>query len=169
MTCDKGPGQAVGTADEQASSTAMVTIEHMFQIWVEPELTRRGHTPDDLRVRKALVTLRRDQTPIVMINEEFELIVSARVTRALEEGEAVYAADLDEVAAIEPVGVDPDAGWITFFALPDGRLYLAFDFRYELGRSRGVLTRADQFVASARDDLTSESTRASRGQRVGRG
>lgn len=108
MTEDRG--QVVDPADLRASSTAMVTIEHMFEIWGEPELTRRGHMPDDLRVRKVLVTLRRDQAPVVMINEEFEFMVSARAIRALEEGEAVYAADFDEVAAIEPVGVDPDAG-----------------------------------------------------------
>jgi hypothetical protein len=143
-------------SEEAASATAMITIEHMFEIWIEPELKRRGVTPDDLRVRKALVVLKRDQPPVVMINAEFELVASVRATRDIAEGEDIYASDFDEVHSIKPVDVDEDAGWITFFAVPDGRLYLAFDFRYELGRSRGVLARADEFIASARDDLTSD-------------
>lgn len=143
-------------ADDVESSTAMVTIEHMFEIWVEPELTRRGVTPNDLQVRKALVVLKRDQMPTVLINTEFELVASVRATRDIAEGEDIYASDFDEVHSVKPVDIDEDAGWITFFAVPDGRLYLAFDFRYEIGRSRGVLARADEFIASAGDDLASD-------------
>lgn len=148
--------ETTAESEEAASATTMVTIEHMFAIWIEPELKRRLVTPDDLRVRKALVVLKRDQAPVIMINAEFELVASVRATRDIAEGEDIYASDFDEVQSIKPVDVDEDAGWITFFAVPDGRLYLAFDFRYELGRSRGVLARADEFIASARDDLTSD-------------
>lgn len=143
-------------SEEAAPATAMVTIEHMFEIWIEPELKRRGVTPDDLRVGKALVVLKRNRPPVVMINAEFELVASVRVTRDMAEGEDIHASDFDEMRSIKPVGVDEDAGWITFFAVPDGRLYLAFDFRYELDRSRGVLARADEFIASASDDLRSD-------------
>ncbi len=143
-------------AADETPSTAMVTIEHMFEIWIEPELTRRGVTPADLQVRKALVVLKRDQPPVVLINAEFQLGVTVRATRDIAEGEDIYASDFDEVHSIKPVDIDDDAGWITFFAVPDGRLYLAFDFRYELGRSRGVLARADEFIASATDDLSSD-------------
>jgi hypothetical protein len=134
---------------EAAPVTAIAKIEHMFEICIEPELKRRGSMSEGLRVRKALVVLKRDQPRAVMINEEFELVVSARATRDIAEGEDIYVSDFDEAHSIKPV-VDEDAGWITFFAVPDGRLYLAFDFRYELGQSRGALARADEFIASAR-------------------
>ena len=131
----------------------MVTVEHMFEIWVEPELERRGLTPADLQVRKALVVLKRDQSPLVKVNEEVELMATVRATRAIAKGEEIRASDFDEVHSLKPVGIDEDAGWITFLALPDGRLYLAFDFRYDLGRSNYVLARAKEFTASAADDL----------------
>jgi hypothetical protein len=136
--------------EEAASATAMTTIEHMFEIWIAPELKRRG-TPYE-RVCNALVVLERDQLPMVMINDEFELTANVRATRDLAYAENIYASDFDEVHSIKPVDVGENASWITFFIVPDG-LYLAFDFRYELGRSQGVLARADEFLASAHDDL----------------
>lgn len=147
------------TPTQDESSSTMVTIEHMFEIWVEPELERRGLMPSDLRVRKAMVVLHRDQSPVVKINDEVELVATVRATRPIAAGEEIRAADFDEVHAVEPVGVDEDAGWIAFFAVPDGRLYLAFDFRYERGRSAGVMSLADEFVASASDDLSAQRLR----------
>lgn len=145
-------------AEAASSSATMVTIEHMFELWIEPELQRRGLTTETFSLRKALVVMKRDQTPVVQLNGEFELMATVRSTRAIAEGEAITASDFDEIHALQPAGIDEDAGWIAFIALPDGRPYLAFDFRYELGRSRGGLTRADEFLASARDDLAAGRT-----------
>lgn len=143
-------------SDNAVAAPAMVTIEHMFEIWIIPELEKRGISPNSLPISRGLVVLVRDQPAEVRINEEFELMASVRVTRDISKGEDIYASDFDDVHTVQPVNVDENAGWITFFSVPDGRFYLAFDFRYELGRSRGVLTRADEYIASARDDLRSD-------------
>lgn len=134
--------------DDEELGTALHA--QMFELWVEPELTRRG---DLVRtdVRRALV-LMESTGPVVRLNEEFDVVAQARSTRAIAAGEEVTRADFDEIRWAEPLGVDPNVGWILYMVVGSDA-YITFDFRQNLARATEMLQRAQEFLELAEDGL----------------
>ena len=124
-------------------------INQMFDLWVLPELRRRGLPEDRTSVVKAAVLLRKDQQPEVRLNEDFVMATKARMTRDIEAGEPITTADIADIEWLVPEEVGPDAAWLAYLTLPDGRAFLHFNFLYERGQARDVITSAAQFLKSA--------------------
>lgn len=124
-------------------------LEQIFELWVEPELQRRGVDLDRAAVRKALVVMAPGRPVETLINDEAELVANVRATRAIEAGEEVTLDDFDEVRNVRPHAIDPDAGWIGFVRLGD-KAYIAFDCRRNRARARCLLERANEFACVAR-------------------
>lgn len=127
-----------------------VTIEHMLDLWVYPEMERRGIEPVPENVTSSLVILSDDNTPaVVKLKGEFQMLARARPTRAIEQGEPITAADLAEVEAMIPAELEDDAAWIALIKLPDGRVLFAFDFRYNMSKAKALVNRARDYLATA--------------------
>lgn len=127
-------------------------LEQMFELWIEPELARRGLDLNRGDIRKVVVELDPNAIgPIVKINEEAAVVAQVRATRAIAEGEEVTEADFDQVANLQPADLGANSGWICF-AVVKGSPIVAFDFRYNRARAQRLIERARQFLASARRD-----------------
>lgn len=124
-------------------------LEQIFDLWVEPELQRRGVDMGRDGVTKALVVMAPGGRVETLINDEAELVASVRATRPIEAGEPVSAGDFDEVEGVRPFDVDPDAGWICFAQLGP-QVVIAFDFRRNRARAGRLVERAREFARAAR-------------------
>lgn len=102
-------------------------IDQIFDLWVQPELGRRGqmHMSD---VQKALIVMPPDGAVTTLLNDEVRFEATARVTRAVEAGEPLYERDISEISDLRPLGIDPNAGWVGF-SLFKGTYLVAFDLR----------------------------------------
>lgn len=127
-------------------------LDQMFRLWIEPLIEERqlGLTRAD--VTKALVILPPSDALKVQINDEVQLIAQVEVTRSIEAGEAVTLGDVQSVAGLQPVEVDPNAGWIAFAKIGN-EVIIAFDFRRNRQTASLLVERAHEFVATARASL----------------
>lgn len=132
---------STGADDEFATNV----LQSMQDIFWQPEIDRRGGLEVTGTITKALAILAPGSATEVKFNKEFELAVQARVNRPIEAGEDVTIGDVDDVEWLEPVGIDPDAGWAAFVVLPDGRAFVSFDFRRNLNRGRRLLALAREY------------------------
>lgn len=125
--------------------------EQIFTLWVDPELERRGLPADRSTIKKVLVTFSSspEQYPIISINEEVKLKAILRLSRDLEPGEDVSVSSVDEIEGIEPVGVDPNRGWIAAYVLPNGEVVIQFDYRYNKEDARRSLALGREYLAAA--------------------
>ena len=132
-------------------------LQQMFDLWVIPELRRRDLPDNPGTVRKALVLMRRDQQPEILINDEFVLSARARFNRDLEYEEEFTASDVTSIEWLEAKDVDPDAAWLIYFALPDGRAYLRFDFTYDRAKALKLIGLAKEYLHTAQQALKDEN------------
>ncbi|WP_196764090.1 hypothetical protein, partial [Mycobacterium avium] len=109
-------------------------VNSIFELFVEPEITRRGLTLDRDEVRKVVVELNPDRPhPVVRLNDEAKIAAEVRVTRDIVEGERVTVADIDGVLSVEPEGIGSNSGYVCF-AVANGYQCIKFDFRYNRER-----------------------------------
>lgn len=134
--------------DSEPDSSAAL-LEQTFDLWVEPELQRRGVDMGRDGVRKALVIMAPGRRVEILINDEAELVAHVRATRPIEAGEPITSRDFDKVEGISPFEVDPDAGWICF-ARVGQQVIIAFDFRRNRARAGRLVERAQEFARTAR-------------------
>jgi hypothetical protein len=127
-------------------------MQQIQELWVGPELIRRGMDPLT-PVAKGLIVFPAKGPNRVLLDDEAALVAYARAARPIEEGEQVTAADLTKVEHMRPAEVDPDAGWVAFANVGDGRM-IAFDFRRNRARASGLLDLADDFLAAAQESLS---------------
>lgn len=155
------PGAAEGGHPEEtpagdappADDFANNVINSVFDLWVMPELARRNMTLGRDEVCKVVVELDPDRKyPRVWLNDEAKIVVKAVATRAIEAGEEVTEADIDEIHAVLPNDVGPNSGYVCFVTIR-GQSYVHFDFRYNKERVAGLLTRARQFLTVARNSV----------------
>jgi len=138
----------ISALDPEPDASAAL-LEQIFDLWVEPELQRRGVDMGRDGVRKALVVMAPGRRVDVLINEEAELVAHVRATRPIEAGEPITTQDFDHVEGIQPFEVDPDAGWICF-ARVGQQVIIAFDFRRNRARAGRLVERAREFARTAR-------------------
>jgi HEPN domain-containing protein len=137
--------------DQQAvhELDAAQLLAQIYELWVQPELDRRGLAIPPEQLTKALVVMTPGRPVTVLLDDEVELVAHVRATRAIAEGEPVTADDFDDLRALTPARIDPDAGWVCF-ARVAGNTYVAFDFRRNREKARRMLDRAEEFLAAAR-------------------
>lgn len=146
------------TAGSEGQFEAGPLIEQIFELWVEPELERRGQALDRDEVTKVVVEFVPGQPIRVFLNEEANIIAQVRATREIKKDEVVTFADFDEIKEIQPYEVGADSGWVCFARIGDLQV-VAFDFRRNRARARKLLDLAEEYAATARD--------AQRDERVG--
>src|SRR5687768_5580518 len=97
-------------------------IEQIFDLWLEPELERRGLRLARDEVTKAIVEFVPGQPVRVFLNEEAGITAQVRTTRDIRKGEPVTFADFDEIKAIRPYEVGADSGWVCFAQIGETRI-----------------------------------------------
>lgn len=124
-------------------------FEHLWELWVGPEVTARelDVTPDS--VRKIVIEIPPGGPIAVRLDDEAIIRLGVVSTRAIQAGEDITEADFSEVRSMEPANVDANSGWVCFARLPSGEAYVAFDFTYNRERALLLLSRAEEFMASA--------------------
>jgi hypothetical protein len=138
------------THGEQRSETtdefATNVLQSMRDIFWQPEIERRGGLEVTGPITRALAVLPRSSSASIRFNEEFELVAHASVNTAVQAGDPVTVENVDAIERLEPVDIDPDAGWVVYVQLPDGRAFLQFDFRRNRARGTRLLKLAHQYL-----------------------
>jgi hypothetical protein len=136
--------------DPDGSPFAANLINSIFDVFVLPEIDRRGLALSRFEIAKVTVELDPARPrPTVLINSEAEVVASVRVNRAVEQGQEITTADFDEVENLQPATVGPNSGWVCF-AVIKGVEVVAFDFRYNKAQASALISRAEQFLTVAR-------------------
>ena len=128
---------------------AATVVTHVFDLWVRPELKRRGLGLTRADIRKVVVEMDPDKPLRVLINDEAEIVGQATAKRDIAEGEEVTSADIEEITGLRPLAIGPNSGWICFLRYDDQEI-VAFDFTYNRARAAALLDRAREFLAAAR-------------------
>jgi hypothetical protein len=136
----------VATAGTDEFSSTL--INHVFELWVAPEVERRGLILTQLDIRKVLVELEPGRDARVLLNDEAELEVAFIPRRDIAEGEDVTLGDIEDLSGLRPASIGSNSGWIVFARLGD-RGMVAFDFRYNRAHASAVLGRAREFLTIA--------------------
>jgi hypothetical protein len=134
--------------------------EEMARIYWNPEIERRGGSDVVGPIHKALMVHEPNQSPRVLLNEEAILVVRGRATRALDRGEPVTTADIEEIEDLTPADIHRDAAWAATIVLPDGQSMLAFDFRRNRGRSRDLLDLSNEYLTCAESQIAADRQRS---------
>ena len=142
------------------------TFDHAMEIWFEPEIRRRqeaGSAPKPFLLRAAQVIIYPDSRPNeVRLNEEVQAIGKMKLKDGITKaaGDPVYLHELEDVPAIHlPDTADPNCGHFTLLLVGD-RWYGSFDFRYNKGKARELLSAAEEFFESASAALSAGKLRA---------
>lgn len=131
-----------------------VLLEQMFELWIEPELARRGQPVDRSQIRKVLIEMDPSRPrPVVTLNDEVEIVAKVRTTRDIQAGEPMTEADFDQVHSLRPSKIGENSGWVCF-AVIGSQPMVAFDFRYNRGHVARLLTRAREFLDAAHQATT---------------
>jgi len=142
VTVDQPPAQGVD------SEFATNIVNQIFDLWVGPELEKRGLTLTRADISKVLVEMEPDRPLRVLINDEAQLVADLVTKRDIAEGEEVTVADIDELTNLQPLTVGLNSGWICFVRIGN-RGFVAFDFTYNRARAAALLDRAREFLAVA--------------------
>lgn len=131
-------------------------IDHFYELWVAPELTRRGLALARDEITRVLIEMFADRAPRVMINDEAEIAgnITLKPGFVINPGDDVYADQIESFKDLKPITeLHPDSGWVCF-ATVAGIKIVNFDFTYNRGRARVLLSRAHEFLSVARHALT---------------
>jgi len=128
----------------------------MFAVWIVPHIEASDLDVARDQIVQALVVLHPNGTPEVLLNEHAELLAMAQVRDAVASGEPVTSENVQHISGLRPAEIAPNAGWIAFAFLPGGGVMAAFDFRYNRDRAAELLTRASEFITTAREALAAK-------------
>ena len=132
--------------DDDFSSRVLNSFVEIF--W-EPEIQRRGGVDVTGPVYAALAVMVPGEAVEVRLNEEVVVVAKAGPDSPVNPGDPVTVENLDDVEDFEPVGVDPNAGWVMWLILPNGHQYARFDFGRNRARSLRLLELARDYMITA--------------------
>jgi hypothetical protein len=143
------PDDSAGS--QRAEDFGRNVVNSIFDTFVAPELERRNLNLGRDDITKVVVELNPDRPhPHVQINDQAKIVAHVQATRQILAGEDVTEADFNDVLEVSPHNIGPNSGYVCF-AVIKGKQYLKFDFRYNKQRVAGLLDRAREFLATARD------------------
>lgn len=127
-------------------------LQHIFSIYVQPELARRVQAgtpvPPGTPLFAIQAIFRVDRDAEVRLNEQVRGVLEARAKRPLAAGEPVNSNDISRIDAFHLAEADADAAHITALQFEDG-WGIAWDGRYNAILITGHLESAQEFVALA--------------------
>lgn len=135
---------------------AQNVISNIFEVFITPEIARRGGPEAVGSLRAAVVLLAPGADTEILLNEEADVIATVRATRDIQAGEEVTTSDFDLIQEVRPAQVHDDAGWIALAHAPEQGWIAAFDFRRNRGRGRRLLALADDYLATAKEAAAAE-------------
>lgn len=135
---------AIGTEE-----FSLTLVKHVFEIWVTPEVRRRGLANSESDIHKILVELEPGKAAHILLNDEVKLEGTFVAQRDIAEGEPVTLGDIQHLTDLRPIAVGQDSGWLVLIRLGD-RIYISFDFRYNKAQVSGILKRAQEFLETAK-------------------
>jgi|GEM_PF-3376309 len=150
-----GVGDGRPIQDSQFSTRVLTS---MFEAFWRPEIERRGGAEVTGPVHRALAILYPGRPVEVRLNDEFELVARAKAKTQMVPGSPVTLESVDAIEALEPLGVDPNAGWVVWVVLPDGSQMAQFDFVRNRGRSIRLLGLAREYLDTASEALEAGRT-----------
>jgi hypothetical protein len=137
--------ETTGSSDDGFAANVVNSI---FDVFVTPELARRGLTLQRDDINKVVVEIDPDRKhPRVWINDQAQVAVQVKAS-AVEEGQPVREGDIEEVIAVLPPDVGPNSGYVCLATIR-GHRYVRFDFRYNRARIATLLDRANEFLSVA--------------------
>ncbi|MEV6363203.1 HEPN domain-containing protein [Nocardia asteroides] len=142
MTADSDEDLSDRELDEEPGSFRTRVISGMMEIFVVPELARRGMKVDPDTVDRYLVELPANgDAHTVRLGDQAHLDVILEK----EDGVTYFAGVRPQSTA-----VSGNSGWVCFLRIPgvEGQA-LAFDFRRNLMTARRLVTKAESFLRSA--------------------
>ena len=84
-------------------------VEQVFELWVNPELKRRGLQLSRDEITQVVVEMpAHDGDLMVSLNQDAEIVAMTTAKRDLKAGETVYLEDIDQISDIYPTNVDPN-------------------------------------------------------------
>lgn len=135
-------------SSDPASDIGVRLMTQILDLWVRPELVRRGR-PDGPIPPRALVVFTPGQPVRIAFDEECGgWIAEVRATGPIAVGQPITRADFSAVEGLRPAGIDPNAGWIGFVSL-GAEIFVGFDFRRNRARAGAFLARAAEFRSAA--------------------
>ncbi|WP_306209584.1 hypothetical protein [Actinoplanes sp. RD1] len=132
-------------------------VKQIEEIYILPELTRRG-TPGGLgEVRKALAILPPDSPPRISLDNEVEFkATGVRVSSAaVGANSKATLDDILDIDTFEPADDVGDSGWVGLIRLSNGSVLIAFDFRYNKDKAVRHIALSESYLASAREAASS--------------
>jgi uncharacterized protein (UPF0332 family) len=131
------------------------TLNHAMSLWFTPEIERRqaaGLIPKPFPFMAAQVIFHPGGTrPEIRLNEEVKAVIDVKYKDgvAINKGDAVLAEHVERFnSMVLPETEDPDCGHFTTIQLR-GVWYLCFDFVYNKGRARALLSIGREFLSAA--------------------
>lgn len=124
----------------------------LFELWIEPELARRGDLVRD-KVRRALVLMTAGR-PTVLLDDEFNVIAIVRSTRAIAPDEFITTNDYSNVPWMQPAALPLNVGWILYVVLGTDP-YITFDLRSNRQQCSMMAARAVEFLTTAEEAFAS--------------
>lgn len=125
-------------------------VEQVFELWVNPELKRRGLQLSRDEITQVVVEMpAHDGDLMVSLNQDAEIVAMTTAKRDLKAGETVYLEDIDQINEIYPTNVNPNSGWICYVRI-SGRELVTFDLRPNKAKASALLQKAQEYLDTAK-------------------
>ena len=154
------------TESSQPENLYETTLNHAMSLWFLPEVERRqaaGLIPKPFPLLAAQVIIHSDGRPHdIRLNDEVRAVLDVKYKQGVGDktGKLVFVHEVERLNFMElPQSEDPNCGHFTTIQF-EGKWYLAFDFVYNKGRARELLTIGREFLDSATDALGRKNFRA---------
>jgi hypothetical protein len=147
-------GKKRGSVDDADPEAARRLNKQIWELWVEPEILRRGRegilAPDfKLYAFQVLLASANDgRESIVRLNDEVKAVAKIRSSRPIRVGDPVYIRDIEAVEEIALVDGERNFAHVTGLDLR-GTWVVHLDFRYDKKRAHEHLQAAKDFLEMA--------------------
>ena len=94
----------------------------------------------------------------IRLNEEVKAIAEVKIRVSKNKGEPIYEHEVDDIKSIKLTDKDPNCAHITLILFRN-RWIIAFDFRYNKKHIKTHIEAAEEFLESAKDDLSGNRLR----------
>lgn len=136
-------------------------LKQCFELWINPEIERRK-TEDilgqDFRLKVAQIIFCLGHKPIIRLNKEAKVLVSAKLKRTVKKGELIYDSDVEHIKGLQLTDEEKDFGHITT-VLFRGSWIIGFSFIYDASKSKELLEIGQTYLSSAQKDFHDKNYR----------
>lgn len=108
-------------------------LDQIFEIWIEPEIARRGRTGEPQQstaIDRCLIKLPRDMPPIITFNSEIDWIAKVVVPphTSIEKGQYVLLHQIQEITDVQPPVLDSKPVPFVYLYREGLAYHIVFDF-----------------------------------------